>query len=75
MKIRNGLKKLNSPHSGYRFITVPSPKDVRKEIKIQRRSKKMKSVKVMYEERLSVFEEKISSLLREKNDLELKIFG
>lgn len=75
MKIRNGLKKLNSPHSGYRFVTIPSPQDVKKEIKIQRRSKKMKSVKMMYKERLYAFEEKINSLLRERNDLEMKIFG
>lgn len=75
MKIRKGLKKLQKYHHGKSFIKVPSPKDVTTEIKIRRRSKEMKSVKEMYETRLSTFEEKISSLLRERNALEIQIFG
>jgi vacuolar-type H+-ATPase subunit F/Vma7 len=75
MKIRNGLKKIKSRQHGNSFVTIPSPRDENKEIKIRRRSKEMKSVIKMYENRLSVFEEKIISLFREKNALEMQIFG
>ncbi len=75
MKIRNGLQKIKSHQHGNSFITIPSPIDENKEMKIRRRSKEMKSVKKMYENRLEVFEEKIISLLREKNALEIQIFG
>jgi DNA mismatch repair ATPase MutS len=75
MKIRNGLKKIKKGYHGNRYISIPSPRDVRKEIRIRRRSKEMKSVKRMYEKRLSAFEAKISSLLRERNTLEVQIFG
>ena len=75
VKIRNGLKKINSFHQGNRYISIPSPQDVKTEIRIRRQSKRMKSVITMYESRLSAFEEKISSLLRERNALEVQIFG
>lgn len=75
MKIRNGLKTINSFHQGRRFISIPSPRDVGKEIRLRRRSKELKSVKTLYEKRISEFEEEIISLLRERDALEVQIFG
>ncbi len=75
MKIRNGLKKINGFHQGNRIISVPSPQNTRNEIRVRRRSKRMKSIKKIYEKRLSAFEDTINSLLRERNVLETQIFG
>ena len=75
LKIRNGLKKINNINERKRFLTIPSPQDVKKEIRIRRRSKEMKSVRKLYEKRLSEFDEKISSLLKERYAFEVQIFG
>ena len=42
MKIRNGLKKINGFHQGNRIISVPSPQNTRNEIRVRRRSKRIR---------------------------------
>lgn len=75
MKLRNGLRKIERVNPGSRFISILSPKDMKKEIRIRRRSKDMRSIRRKYEEHLSKFEERISSLLNERETLEAQIFG
>jgi hypothetical protein len=74
MKIRKGLQKLESMSLGNRLISIPSPQNLQKEIRIRRRSKEMKSIKKMYIERLSEFDQKIGTLYEEKEALEEEIF-
>lgn len=75
MKLRKGLQKLDKLNLGNRLISIPSPQDLQKDIRIRRHSKEMKSIKEMYIERLSEFDQKIGMLYEEKEALEEEIFN
>ena len=74
IRIRKGLKTLGD-FQGKRFVSIPSPLDVGKEIKLRRRSKELKSVETAYKELISEFEAEITLLRRKKAALEVQIFG
>ena len=74
MKIRKGLKTMDD-FQGKRFVFLPSPEDVGKDIRLRRRSKELKSVKTAYKVRISEFEDEIVLLLRKKDAFKVQIFG
>jgi hypothetical protein len=73
-KIKKGIRKLEEFHHANRLITIPSPQNFEKEIRIRRRSKELDKVKQLYKNQLDKFDEEILSLLEERTVLENQIF-
>ena len=75
LQIKKSIKKLEEFHIANKFITIPSPQNIEKEIRIRRRSRDFDEIKKMYKIKLGEFEEEILTLLEERAALENQIFG
>jgi hypothetical protein len=74
-KIKKSIKLLEEFHIANKFITIPSPQNIEKEIRIRRRSRDFDEIKKMYRTELGKYEEEIFTLLEERAALENQIFG
>ncbi len=73
-KIVKNLRRLRRMGIGNPVMTIPSPDDFSRNLKVRRHSKKIKEVLRRYDERRLEYEEKIEALNTRRKGLEKKLF-
>jgi len=74
MKIAQNLKRLNRMGFGNPVMTIPSPDDLNRNLKVRRHSNEMKEIMYRYEKWQLEYEKKIKDLRKRRKDLEKQLF-
>jgi len=73
-RLKNGLRTLEGANSGESILTVHSPYDLEKVVKVRRGSKAVEEYISVYREKIRGDSEYINKLNEEKARLEMKLF-
>ena len=74
MKIKQNIRRMENPPFGKRSIRILSPDDLETELTIRKKTRRWNIIRNKYAVMRQEFEDRISSLHKQRDELEYKLF-